>query len=121
LLPTDQAAALQFSEGHPSGANRPDARDCEWQGTGYGASVIIFGDTPIDRGASAGNSQPYTIEGSTRAASKRLAAGGVCSISMAVTEASSVDVQATAQGGQTRACQLAGLLAKAVEPNLPKN
>lgn len=120
LLAQTAVGQLQLTPGQPSQEAVGGSRACEYEGQGYGANVVIYDSVSVENNVEA-QSKPVTINDSNRKALQRETGLGNCAIGMAVTASSSVDVIATAEGETARACQLAGLVARAVEPNLPKN
>lgn len=120
LLPDSAMAQLQFDQGKREEGEKAGSRTCNYRGPGYGADIVIFDTIGYQRPNVDQRTTPVTINGG-RSALKSPGAGGVCDIAMDVSASSSVDVITGARGDVQRACRLAELVARAVEPNLPKN
>jgi hypothetical protein len=116
LLTQQEQAGLQLGPGQEDTIG--SARVCMWQASGsHTVGVSIFDDLGLADVQSKSGAQPLTI-GSHDAVQYT---GGVstCSIALAVSETSRVDVSGVANGDMTRGCAVANQAARLVEPKLP--
>lgn len=122
LLPQQFLGQLGVGQGRPGQVDPGVSRGCDYEGQSYGVSVVIFDTLGIYRPDAPQQGQPITVNGGAHTAKQRATVSGTgCAISMEVTGSSSVDVISEADGGEQRSCQLATLVAQAVEPQLPKS
>lgn len=119
LLPASGAAQLGLTEGTATEIGQ--GRACRWRFEGatlddsFTVDLVIYDERGIDD-VTGTNIVPTTIGGHD-AVTFNDATGG-CIVSIAVGDASRVDSLATG-GNLQRGCELASLLAAAVEPQLP--
>ncbi|MGH3624885.1 MAG: DUF3558 family protein [Sciscionella sp.] len=122
LLPERYLGQLGLNQGRPGVSDPGQSVSCDYESANYGVTVGVFYHVGAKRNVPGQVQKPVTVNGGGRRALQDITHGGVCSISMEVTASSSVDVEGNYGGGdQQQACQLSMLVAKAVEPQLPKS
>lgn len=120
------AVMSQYGLSPASSITVPDARPCNWSkpvdingNNGYSVEIDIREHQGLKDINTAGSTITQDNIGTHPGRQFSLDAGGSCTVSIGVTNASRVDVGVTAGTDTNQACQVANNLAKVVEPQLP--
>lgn len=116
LLTQQEQASLLLGPGEEDKIG--SARVCMWQAPGvHTVGVGIFDDLGLDDVQSKTDAQPLTV--GSHDAVQYTAGVSTCSVAVAVTDSSRVDVSGVANGDMAKACEVAKHAAELVEPKLP--